>query len=373
MLWFLVQSIKRGKTFSISKLSKLKAHIKLKLRCIKRTKMQKNRLIKIVVVASATVLVGVMLCLWIGRPTTEHAGPPERVSLGLSWIHQAQFSGEYYADQKGLYRDGGLEVTLIPAQIDKDPLDDLLQGNLDFVIAQPDRLIKARSSGAKVKAIAATYRIHPLVFCSLPEKGITKPQDFSGKTVGVAYSEEIILKAMLRKLDINLDEVNIVTRDYNFNGLLSGKLDAQGAWVTDEVQTARRQGVRFKMIQPTDYGITFYADIIVTTEDMIRNNPQLVERFLKATLEGWARAIEDPEKDSELTLLYNNKLDAVHEQDVLMTSLPLIHTGEDQIGWMKDEDWESMYKMLLDEKIIEDSVSFKDLYTMEFLEKVYGR
>ena len=335
--------------------------------------MQKKRLIKTVIVLSTILMVGVMPYLWACTPTTESEGPPDKIVLGLSWIHQAQFSGEYYADQKGLYREQGLEVTLIPARIDKDPLDELLQGNLDFVIAQPDTLIKARVAGAKVKAIAATYRIHPIVFCSLSETGITKPRDLIGGTVGVAYSEEIILKTMLRKLDIDLDEVNIVPRDYDFNGLLSGKLDSQAAWVTDEVQTARRNGIQFKMIQPADYGITFYADIIVTTEDMIKNNPQLVERFLRATLEGWAKAIEDPEKNSEFTLLYDDKLNNVHEQDVLMASLPLIHTGEDHIGWMKKDDWESMHKMLLDQKIVEDSISCEDLYTMEFLEKVYGR
>ena len=338
-----------------------------------RWKTQKKSLIRIMVILSLILLLGVVSYgLGACKLITEEE-PLEKVAFGLSWIHQAQFSGEYYADQKGIYEKEGIDISLIPATIDRDPLQDLIQGNLDFVIAQPDILAKARASGVKVKAIAATYRIHPLVFCSLPESGIRRPQDFVGKTVGVAYSEEIILKTMLMKLGINAAEVNIVTRDYDFNGLLSGKLDAQGAWVTDEVQTAKRNGLQFKTILPADYGITFYADVIVTTEDMIENKPQLVERFLKATLEGWARAIEDPEENSKLTLLYGDKLSAQHEEDVLMASLPLIHTGDDHIGRMKKKDWDDMYKMLVNVGIVRDVISPDDLYTMEFLEKVYGR
>jgi len=338
-----------------------------------RWKTQKKSLMRIGIILSVTLLV-VVVSYGLGacKLITEEE-PLEKVAFGLSWVHQAQFSGEYYADQKGIYEKEGIDISLIPATIDRDPLQDLIQGNLDFVIAQPDILAKARASGAKLKAIAATYRIHPLVFCSLPESGIRRPQDFVGKTVGVAYSEEIILRTMLKKLGINVAEVNIVMRDYDFNGLLSGKLDAQGAWVTDEVQTAKRNGLQFKTILPADYGITFYADVIVTTEDMIENKPQLVERFLKATLEGWARAIEDPEENSKLTLLYGDKLSAQHEEDVLMESLPLIHTGEDHIGWMKKKDWDDMYKMLAEVGIVRDVISPDDLYTMEFLEKVYGR
>jgi len=174
-------------------------------------------------------------------------------------------------------------------------LQDLIDGKLDFVIAQPDTLAKACVAGAKVKAIAATYRIHPLVFCSLPESQIKRPQDFVGKTVGVAYSEEIILRAMLKKMGIDANQVNITGREYNFKGLLSGKLDVQGAWITDEVQTAKREGIAFRSISPVDYKVVFYADVIAASERMIHDNPELVDRFLRATLEGWTKAIEDPE------------------------------------------------------------------------------
>ena len=249
----------------------------------------------------------------------------------------------------------------------------LRQGKIDFVIAQPDTLIKARISGAKVKAIAAIYRIHPLVFCSLSKKKIIKPRDFAGKTIGVAYSEEIMLKAMLKRLKINLEEINIVKRNYDFTELVSGKLDVQGAWITDEVQTAKRNGLQIKMVLPSNYAVIFYADVIVTKEKMTHNNPQLVERFLKATLKGWSKAIENPKENAKLTLLYNPQLNYQHELDVLETSMPLIHTGEDFIGWMKSEDWQYMYQTMVEQTIVEDTLNPEDLYTMQFLKTIYSQ
>ncbi len=335
--------------------------------------MNKAKLQNVGLILGVVMLLSIVACSCAPGAKEQGQEPLEEVALGLSWIHQAQFTGEYYADQKGIYEREGLDVTLVPAQIDKDPLESLIAGELDFVIAQPDRLIQARANGAEVEAIAATYRLHPLVFCSLADSGISKPQDFAGRTVGVAYSEEIMLKAMLTKLGVDVGAVDIVPRDYNFDGLTSGRLDVQGAWLTDEVQTAKRGGIEFRYISPYDYGIIFYADVITTTEDMIKDHPELVEGLLRATLEGWVQGIGNPEKHSKLTLLYNEGLDAVHERDVLLSSLPLIHTGEDEIGWMRASVWRDMHDMLLEQGLIEKPIEIDRAYTMDFLHEIYGR
>ena len=155
------------------------------------------------------------------------AKPLQKITLGLSWIHQSQFTGEYYADQFELYKKEGLKVNFIPGSIDIDPIDKLISGDYDFALIQPDSLIKAVSEGKKIKAIAVTYKIHPLVFASLPAQNIKKPEDLIGKTIGVAYSEEIPLIAMLKINNIPQDKVKIVQRDYNYDKLYSGEFDVE--------------------------------------------------------------------------------------------------------------------------------------------------
>lgn len=332
--------------------------------------MRKSRRF-ILFLLTASVVLSLFFYLKNPQPTAKKETSLLQTTLGLSWIHSAQFVGAYYADQQGLYQQEGLDVTLIPGGIDRDPLGDLLAGKTDFVVAQPDSLATARASGAQVKAIAAIYRIHPLVFISLSERRIIKPQDLTGKRVGVAYSEGLILRALLTRL--NVSEVQVLSRSYGLQDLESGALDVQGAWLDDEVQSAKRKNLSLNIIAPSDYGIIFYADVLATTEQLIHQDPQRVERFLKATLQGWSQAIEDPENHAQLVLRYDPQRETQHDRDLMESSMPLINTGDDPIGWMNAEHWESMLRTMTEQGLIQAPLAPEDLYTMRFLNQIYHR
>jgi NitT/TauT family transport system substrate-binding protein len=295
--------------------------------------------------------------------------PPLRgVTLGLSWVHQAQFCGPYYADRHGLYAQEGLRVNLVPAAADRDPLDEFIDGKYDFVIAQPDALIIARQKGHRIKAVAATYRIHPLVYLALESSGIQKPQDFRGKTIGVAYSQRLPLVAMLRHLSIDPSEVNMVQREYGLDGLKTGKFDVEAAWVINELIEARKSNLKVNVIAPYDYGITFYADVLAVREALIEQEPELVAKLVRATMRGWTQALQYPTESARLPLHYNPRLDPAHELELLKASAPLVHTGADQIGWMWAEDWEVMIATLHEERMIPERPAVQDVYTTRFLE-----
>lgn len=289
------------------------------------------------------------------------------LTLGLSWVHQAQFAGEYYADQHGLYAQEGLRVSFVPASFDRDPMDEFLAGKYDFVIAQPDSLIKARLSGHKIKAVATTFRVHPVVFIALQKSGINEPQDFRGKKVGVVYSDRVILRAMLKKMSMDPSDVITVPRQYDIHGLEQGNFDVQGAWATNELLTARRAGLALNTILPYDYGITFYADLLVVRESLLDKEPELVQGFVRATLQGWARALQDPAESAKLTLRYNPKLNVDHEVASLHASAPLIHTGINEMGLMHPEGWRDISQVLLEEGTISEQPEVSDLFTTRFL------
>jgi NitT/TauT family transport system substrate-binding protein len=294
--------------------------------------------------------------------------PLREVTLGLSWIHHAQFSGPYYAARHGLYEKEGLRVSFVPAAATRDPLDEFVAGKYDFVIAQPDTLSIARLAGHKVKAVAVSYRVHPLVYVSLESSGIVRPQDFRGKKVGVAYSERLPLMAMLRNLGIDPATVTIVDRPYDFDSLQSGSLDVQACWLINELITARAVGLKLNVVSPYDYGITFYADLLTVRESLIEEDPALVEKFVRATLRGWTEALHDPQESAKLALQYNPQLELPHEVQVLKASAPLIHTGTDRIGWMRDDDWQGMIRTLHEEGVIARQPPAADLYTNRFME-----
>lgn len=295
--------------------------------------------------------------------------PLRGVTLGLGWVHQAQFSGPYYADRHGLYAAEGLRVTFVPADASRDPLDEFLAGKYEFVIAQPDALIIARQKGHRVKAVAATYRIHPLVYVALQSSGIEKPQDFRGKTVGVAYAHRLPLVAILRHLGIDPDEVHMIQSGYGLDGLTSGKFDVQGVWLINELIGARKANLKLNVIAPYDYGITFYGDLLVVRESLIEQEPELVGKLVRATMLGWSLALQDPPASAKLSLHYDPTLDPEHQHEILKASAPLVHTGGDRVGWMRAEDWETMIATLYQEGLIPERPAVQDLFTTRFLEE----
>ncbi len=317
--------------------------------------------------------IGVVLATVLGASCKKSQPELRELTLGLSWVHQAQFAGPYYADQNGLYKQEGLRVKFVPASIDHDPLDRFLAGEYDFVIAQPDGLIKARSQGQKVTAIAATYRIHPEEFLARVESGIKTPEDFRGKKVGVSYSEKLILKAMLRRAGVDPSAVEVVSRAQGLESVLSGAVDVQAGWVTNEGLAAEQRGIELNRIIPYDHGVTFYADLYAVRDSLIANEPELVEKFLRATVRGWAVALQAPDQNSRLALHYDPTLDAAHQARILRASAPLIHTGVDQIGWMDSAPWKEMVETVTTEENLSVRPPIQDMFTMRFLKQIHNQ
>jgi NitT/TauT family transport system substrate-binding protein len=139
------------------------------------------------------------------------------------------------------------------------------------------------------------------------------------------------------------------------------------------VLTAQSNGYKVNLIYPDDYGIHFYSDTLYATDDYIAANPDLVLRFLRATLKGWTYAIENPNLVAPMVAKYNPNADLRHETAQMTASLPLVNTGEDHIGWMKPEIWAGMEKTLRDQSVLTTPLDVTQVYTMQFLEEIYGK
>ena len=316
------------------------------------------------------ILLGCMLLLSFSGCVQEKPSKLQDVHVGLSWIHEAQFAGLYWADQNDLYKNEGLNVTLTPYNYE-DLAQKLVDGTYDFVLLQTDTLLLAREQGLPVKAIFADYRLMPTVYFSKKAQNITKPEDLLNKTVGVAYSERYPLVAMLKQEGINLSSVNIVEREYDYGWLANGSYAVEAGWVTDG-DTVQAIVGEYNVIRPYEYGVNWYADLICTTDDMITNHSDLVEKFIRATSTGWENAIEHQDSAALLTQKYDPTTQADHLKFVLQVSSPLIHTGEDHIGWMKKSVFEDTTQILLDQGILTQTVNANDVFTMKFLEKIYS-
>jgi NitT/TauT family transport system substrate-binding protein len=297
--------------------------------------------------------------------------PLTPITVQLTWTHSAQFAGFYAADQNGDYAAEGLTVTFIEGGPTVDRLTPVLNGTAQFGTAGGVQLIPARAEGKPLRAVATILRRDPFAFFSLAESGITRPEDFVGKTLWVPPPALPILRTMMTHLGITPDQYTII-ENADFTDLYSGKVDVVVGFVTAQGVEAQRAGYKLNIIYPDDYGVHLTSDNIFATDDFIAANPELVTRFLRATLKGWTYAVENPAEAGALVLKYNPKADASLETDKMIASLPLINTGEDHIGWMKPDVWAGMEQTLRAQGVLTKPVNVTEVYTPQFLEEIYG-
>ena len=331
-----------------------------------------KKTISVAVVVAIILMTGMVT----GCGSAEVKKLPDEVTVQLKWIHQAQFAGLYVAEKKGFYAEENIDVILIPGgpEITDGIIPDLVKGNSEFAITSGDRLLKARSEGKPVIAIAAIFQRNPYVYLSLKESGIERPRALEGKKLMVAPDGEILHAAMLQRLAIDPNTIEvIIPYERDVTPLITGQIDAHMVYRTGTGLAFDERGYELNVIWVEDYGIRGYGDTIVATEQLIQQDPELVERFLRATMKGWRYAIENPDEAVDFTLEYAPTLGRERQELMMEMQTPIIHTGDVAIGWMEDSTWQGMYQMLLDGGVLAQPIDVAEAYTMQFLNKIYGK
>lgn len=300
----------------------------------------------------------------------------DHVKLQLKWMHQAQFVGFYVAKEEGYYKEENLEVTFLEGGPGISQIERIQNREADFAVVPAESLFLKNGHEEQVVGIAVIYQRNPTVFLVKPDSSIVHPKDFAHKTIAVGqlgeggFLEAIVqLQAMMRNVGVGFDEIKAVDYDPKYRNFLEGRADVTPAYLTGGVARLKNEGVEVNTIWPGDYGVDTYSDTLATSKKIIQDHPQLIERFLRASLRGWRTAIENNDLALEATLKYAEIKDRDLQQDMLDAQIPLVVTGNTPIGWMVDETWRSMaelYGPLSEEEVLPVS----EMHTTVFLEKV---
>jgi NitT/TauT family transport system substrate-binding protein len=151
--------------------------------------------------------------------------------------------------------------------------------------------------------------------------------------------------------------------------LLTGQVDVWPGYVINEVIAAEEKGFDVSIIRPADYGVKMYADTLFTTERMLKEHPELVKKFVAATIHGWTDALDDAEGAARTTLKFGNKLEYAHELAMMKASIPLVKAGSGPIGFSTVPDWESMQTMLIEAGFQKSKVDVSKAFTNDELPK----
>ena len=276
---------------------------------------------------------------WLGLIASLQAAPLERVTLQLKWRHQFQFAGYYAAQEKGYYRDAGLDVKITEAEPGMDPIKEVTGGRAQYGVSNSGLLL-AREAGQPVVVLAVIFQHSPFLLIARAASGINSIHDLVGRRVMLErHSEEIL--AYLKKEGVPLQSLHLQEHSFDSADLPLGKVDALSAYSTDEPYLLDRAGFRYLAFTPRSDGIDFYGDNLFTTEGEIRSHPARVKAFREASLKGWKFAMQHREEMVELILA---KYGQWHSRDHLLYEArqmePLMQPSLIEMGYMHAGRWQ---------------------------------
>lgn len=297
----------------------------------------------------------------------------QKVTVILDWTPNTNHTGVYVAQKQGFYGEEGLDVDIVqPSEGGAAQLVASGQGNFGF--SYQEEVTIARTKDIPVKALAAVIQHNTSGFASPVAKGIKSPRDFEGKKYGGwgSPAEEAMLKALMNQDQADFSKVemiNIGSADF----LTSVSKDVDFAWIFkgwDGIQ-AELKGVPLNFIYLRDYNaaLDFYTPVLIASEDTVKNHPELVAAFLKATAKGYDYCIKNPEKAGQILL------DSVPElnKDLIMASQQYLakeYQGDaPRWGEMNGERWKKYADWMYAQELIEKPLAYQEAYTNEFLPK----
>ncbi|EXF25673.1 twin-arginine translocation pathway signal protein [Nesterenkonia sp. AN1] len=256
------------------------------------------------------------------------------ISIALSWIENAEFAGEFFAQENGYYEEAGFEtVEFIPGP---GPIENMVaSGEATFgtsnavatgeIIAQED---------APLKIVGAKYQRNPFTILSLSDEGdIASPSDLVGKTIGVqAGGNEALFEALLEVNDIDPESVEMVPVEYDPAPLIDGEVDGFFAYVINESITVELMGHEVTDLMLSENGLPFVAEAFITSEQMIEEEPELIKSFLEAEAQGWQDAVSDPEEGARLAVeVYGEHLDLEMDKELRQAEIQVDLVVTDEV------------------------------------------
>lgn len=300
--------------------------------------------------------------------------------LQLRWDHQFQFAGYYAAQWMGYYEEEGLKVDIRPAFTATSPdiLDAALEveeGRADFGVGAAN-LMMAQDAGMDLILVASIFQRSAVEYVTLLEDRGNTVFDLSQLHIARRPGDllDLELQALLASEGIapHANRTTDITRDFTLEDLINETFDVVPDFLGQIPYAAEKAGIPVKVIRPAEYGVDFYGDTLFTSGKLAGSNPELVERFRRASIKGWLYALEHPLEISELIVTRLAAPDASPERQAALLDfntyqagkvLELTHYPIVEVGNINPFRWIKMAEAMKNLGMIE---GVPDLETMIF-------
>src|SRR5947209_13030729 len=214
----------------------------------------------------------------------------DKVTFGTNWVAEAEHGGHYQALADGTYRRYGLDVTIVPGGPNVNNRILLPVGKLDFFMsANTLQSFDAVEQNIPTLAVAAMFQKDPQVLIAHPDRGVETFEDLKKLTLFISR-EGLASYFQWLKADFGFSEALVKPYTSNPQPFLADKQSAMQGYVTSEPYAIEKQGgFKPKIFLLADQGFDSYSTLIETRRDLVASKPDLVQRFVDASIIGWTR------------------------------------------------------------------------------------
>lgn len=303
----------------------------------------------------------------------------DKVSFGTNWVAQAEHGGFFQAVADGTYKTYGLDVTIVPGGPNVNNRILLVAGKIDFFMSANNlQSLDAVANKVPVVAVAAVFQKEPQVFLTHPEAKVTKLEELKPLTLFVS-KEGMPTYFQWLKSEYGFSEAKVKPYTFNPQPFLADKKSAMQGYVTSEpFAIEKKAGFKPNVLLLADYGFNSYSTLIETRLDMTDNKPDLVQRFVDASIIGWYTYIYG---DNGLGNAMIKTMNPEMTDELLAYSVArmkdngIVDSGDtvrDGIGAMSDERMASFFDKMARAGVVKRDIDYRKAYTLRFINKGVG-
>ncbi len=292
----------------------------------------------------------------------------QNITLALNWLPEAEHGGFYAAMLNGEYEKEGLVVEILPGGPDSPVIQRVGAKRVTFGISNADRIVLGRAQDARIVALMAPLQHSPRCIMVHEESGIESLDQLQNLTL--AMSDAPAFSHFLRE-KLELKKVQIVRYTGSIAHFLRDNNFAQQGYVFSEPIVARREGARPKALMVSELGFNPYSSVLIAHEDLINKQPELVQRFVRASVKGWSDYLL---KDSARIHSHIHSINPEMPVEVLDEGLDALknlclNEQNEFTGEMSSKRWLQLVEQLEQIKLLKaDSIKPQKLFTLQFLD-----
>jgi NitT/TauT family transport system substrate-binding protein len=328
---------------------------------------------------SCTILAAVFLSAAAATVGPVFAETLDRVTFGSNWVAEAEHGGFYQAVADGTYRKYGLDVAIAPGGPNANNRMLLLVDKIDFYLsANTLQGFDAVEHNIPTIEVAALFQKDPQVLIAHPDQGIDKFEDLKKLTLFIS-KEGMATYYQWLKADFGFKDDQVKPYTFNPQPFLADKRSAMQGYVTSEPYAIETEGkFKPKIFVLADQGFSAYSTLIETRRDLVEKKPDLVQRFVDASILGWRNYLYGDNAAANALIKSQNPemTDALLAYSVAkMKDYGIVDFGDTAtlgIGAMADARMKDFFDKMVRAGVVKANLDYRKAYTLQFVNKKVG-